>query len=194
MEHLELTVDSDYLISRTYLGQFGPVILFIWSLFLTMSVWSHLPAPLDHGLGGWFGREILGQASTVSWQGQRATDTSLPSILNTFLPGRGIGTFVISWFPNIPSLLRNFQNWIILILTHRSEYLTKQPRFSWSPHPPNLVSLSARTETMVGHAQTQAPTSFLLDCQRRAYSTCWHSTHPNAPFLSTVKYANTWFS
>ena len=157
MEHLELTVDSDYLISRTYLGQFGPVILFIWSLFLTMSVWSHLPAPLDHGLGGWFGREILGQASTVSWQGQRATDTSLSSILNTFLPGRGIGTFFISWCPNIPSLFRNVQNWINLILTHWAEYSTKQPRFSWSPHPPNLVSLSARTETMVGHAQTQAP-------------------------------------
>ena len=162
MEHSELTVDS----SRRPILASLVLLYYSYDLCFWLCLWSHLPSPLDHGLGGWFGREILGQASTVSWQGQRATDTSLPSILNTFLPGRGIGTFVISWFPNIPSLFRNFQNWINLILTHRSEYLTKQPRFSWSPYPPNLVSLSARTETMVGHKQTQAPTSFLLDCQR----------------------------
>ena len=164
-------------------------------MHLTMSIaHPYLPAPLDHGLGGWFGREILGQASTVSWQGQRATDTSLPSILNTFLPGRGIGTFVISWFSNIPSLFGNFQNWINLILTHRSEYLTKQPRFF-------LVTTSSKLGELVsadwddGWPQADTGSHQLLTrLPKGAYSTCWHSTHPNAPFLSTVKYANTWFS
>ena len=158
MEHSELTVT---------ISSHGPILVNLVSLYslydlcFWLCLWSHLPAPLDHGLGGWFGREILGQAPTVSWQGQRATDTSLPSILNTFLPGRAIGTFFISWFPNIPSLFRNFQNWINLRLTHRSEYQLNSRDFSWSPHPPNLVSLSAQTETMVGHKQTQAPHQLL---------------------------------